>query len=124
MLRIDQRSPVPPYEQIREQVTALVAGGELPPGTRLPTIRQLAGDLGLAGGTVARAYRELETDGVVASRGRHGTVVNERSKSETGPSPQLIQAAKRYAEDVRKLGFEPDDAIAAVRAVFATGRAQ
>ena len=47
------------------------------PGTRLPSIRQLAGDLGLAGGTVARAYRELEQEGVVATRGRHGTVVAE-----------------------------------------------
>ena len=56
-------------------MTALVLAGALRPGARLPSIRQLADDLGLAGGTVARAYRELEADGIVATRGRHGTVV-------------------------------------------------
>ena len=60
ILEVDPRSAVPPYEQLREQVTALVLAGALTPGDRLPSIRQLANDLGLAGGTVARAYRELE----------------------------------------------------------------
>ena len=59
---------VPPYEQLRQGVTALVLGGAVAPGARLPSIRQLAGDLGLAGGTVARAYRELEADGIVTTR--------------------------------------------------------
>ena len=75
ILEVDSRSPVPPYEQLRQHVTALVLGGGLAPGDRLPSIRQLANDLGLAGGTVARAYRELESDGVVTTHGRHGTVV-------------------------------------------------
>ena len=68
ILDVDPQSAVPPYEQLRAQVTGLVTTGGLPPGTRLPSIRQLAGDLGLAPGTVARAYRELEAAGVVATR--------------------------------------------------------
>ena len=75
ILEVDPASAVPPYEQVRQGVTALVLGGALQPGARLPSIRQLADDLGLAGGTVARAYRELEADGIVTTRGRHGTVV-------------------------------------------------
>ena len=75
ILEIDPRSAMPPYEQLRQQVTALVLGGALATGDRLPAIRQLANDLGLAGGTVARAYRELESDGVVSTHGRHGTVI-------------------------------------------------
>jgi DNA-binding transcriptional regulator YhcF (GntR family) len=71
ILSIDPDAAVPPYEQLRQQVTALVIGGALAAGDRLPAIRQLASDLGLAGGT----YRELESDGVVTTHGRHGTVV-------------------------------------------------
>ncbi len=73
-LTIDAGSPVPPFEQIRAQLQAMVDGGALPEGTRLPPIRQLAGDLGLAANTVARAYRELELEGLVQARGRHGTI--------------------------------------------------
>jgi GntR family transcriptional regulator len=73
ILRVDPGSAVPPYEQIRTQVATMAATGVLPVGTRLPPIRQLARDLGLAGGTVARAYRELEAAGVIVTRGRHGS---------------------------------------------------
>jgi DNA-binding transcriptional regulator YhcF (GntR family) len=78
ILRVRTDSPVPPYEQLRAQIATMVASGVLAPGARLPTIRQLASDLGLAGGTVTRAYRELERDGVITGRGRHGAYVRER----------------------------------------------
>ena len=73
IVSVDLDSPLPPYEQIRAQITTMAASGVLPPGSRLPAIRQLAADLGLATGTVARAYRELEAAGVIITRGRHGT---------------------------------------------------
>lgn len=120
ILEVDGRSPVPPYEQIREQVAALVRAGALTPGTRLPAIRQLANDLGLAGGTVARAYRELETAGLVIARGRHGTVVVEPHADARAPSG-LLEAARRYAAEVRRLGRQVEDAVAAVRAAYAAG---
>ncbi|SLK01134.1 GntR family transcriptional regulator [Arthrobacter sp. P2b] len=72
---IDLRSATPPYEQIRSQISSLVAIGDLAPGSRLPTVRSLAADLGVAVGTVARAYKELEAAGVVESRRRGGTIV-------------------------------------------------
>ena len=59
-ITVDITSGVPPYEQIRTQIASLIATGALPAGTRLPTVRDLATDLGVAVGTVARAYRELE----------------------------------------------------------------
>ncbi|MGV8968481.1 MAG: GntR family transcriptional regulator [Cellulomonas sp.] len=74
-LEVDLGSGVPPYEQIRSQVVAHASAGRLRTGDRLPTIRALATDLGVAAGTVARAYRELETNGVVTTRRRTGTVV-------------------------------------------------
>ena len=72
---VDLASGVPPYEQIRTQVVAHASAGRLQAGDRLPTIRALATDLGVAAGTVARAYRELEAGGVVTTRRRTGTVV-------------------------------------------------
>jgi DNA-binding transcriptional regulator YhcF (GntR family) len=86
----------------------------LPVGTKLPTIRQLAADLGLAPGTVARAYRELEAAGVVASRVRHGTTIapaTPTSKAELGT--RIGDAARAYAVATRTLGLSRDEAIAA-----------
>lgn len=68
ILTIDPASAVPPFEQLRVQFRDLVSTGEFTPGTRLPTVRRLAEDLGLAPNTVARTYRELETDGVKIGR--------------------------------------------------------
>ena len=74
-ISVDLGSPTPPYEQIRLQVSALIAAGGLTAGTRLPAVRTLAADLGLAAGTVARAYKELEQSGLIETRRRNGTVV-------------------------------------------------
>lgn len=74
-ITIDLADPVPPYEQIRRQLSSLIAVGVLQPGSRLPTVRSLAADLGIAAGTVARAYKELEQSGLIESRRRNGTVV-------------------------------------------------
>jgi len=75
LLVIDPASPTPPFEQLRAQLLAQMQAGELAAGARLPTVRQLASDLGLAPGTVARAYKELEASGAIETRGRAGTVV-------------------------------------------------
>jgi GntR family transcriptional regulator len=120
ILEIDPDAALPPYEQLRQQVTALVLGGALEPGARLPAIRQLAKDLGLAGGTVARAYRELESDGVVTTHGRHGTVVARPPRRAT-PPPELLDAARRYADQASRANATLDDALTAVRVAFASG---
>jgi DNA-binding transcriptional regulator YhcF (GntR family) len=112
MIGYDPRSPVPPYEQVRAQLARLVQSGELAPGARLPTVRRLAGDLGLAVNTVARAYRELERDGVVVTRGRNGTVV--AGADET----RALDAAAEYAARVRALGLPADRALELVRSVL------
>ena len=75
ILDVDPASPVPAYEQVRSQLAEMILAGALPAGHRLPPIRQLAADLGLAPGTVGRVYQELEASGLVISRVRHGTTV-------------------------------------------------
>ena len=97
-ITVDLRSAIPPYEQIRSQISSLVALGALAPGTRLPTVRSLAADLGIAAGTVARAYKELEAGGLVDSRRRGGTVVTAPAAGAPGsggtvPVPAAVQAA-------------------------------
>jgi GntR family transcriptional regulator len=120
IVHVDPGSPVPPFEQIRVQVTSMVRVGVLAPGTRLPPIRQLAKDLGLAGGTVARAYRELESDGVVATHGRHGTVVQRPPRGRPAPGAEALdRAAAAYATEARRLGAGEAEAVVAVRAAFA-----
>ena len=115
MIGYDPGSPVPPYEQVRAQLARQVQSGELPPGTRLPTVRRLAGDLGLAVNTVARAYRELEAAGLVETRGRNGTVVT------GGDESRAVDAAAEYAAKVRALGLSPERALDLVRAVLNAG---
>ena len=68
--RVLMPSPQPPYEQVRREIVEQVRSGELRPGDRLPAIRAHAADLGLAAGTVARAYKLLEEIGRASCRER------------------------------------------------------
>ncbi|MFN2566144.1 MAG: Clp protease N-terminal domain-containing protein [Gemmatimonadaceae bacterium] len=80
-VRIDDTSDRSIYEQIVAQVQEAVATGRLGPGDRLQTVRQLADELDIAPGTVARAYAELERLGVVVTEGVRGTRVAPRKES-------------------------------------------
>jgi GntR family transcriptional regulator len=81
-LVIHANAPDPVYEQIVRQVHEAVKSGRLKPGTPLPTVRQLAGDLLINRNTVARAYRILEEQGVIATAGRKGTFVRQDAARE------------------------------------------
>ncbi|GAB7183629.1 GntR family transcriptional regulator [Kitasatospora sp. Ki12] len=110
-LSVDPASATPPYEQIRAQIAERARTGELPTGLKLPTVRALAEELGLAAGTVARAYRELEADGVVETHGRRGTLI-----AAAGDTAHRLAAAAaaEYAERAERLGLSHADALAAV----------
>lgn len=118
IVEIDDRSPVPPYEQLRTQIATMIATGVLQPDDRLPPIRQLAADLDLSNNTVARAYRELERDHWVTTRGRHGTIVSVRPSTTVAQDAEaeLDNAARVFAVRVAQLGVSPDDAIQAAHA--------
>jgi DNA-binding transcriptional regulator YhcF (GntR family) len=113
LVSVDTSSAEPPYEQVRRQIAESVAAGRLVAGTRLPPVRRLADDLGLAANTVARAYRELEQAGLVETRGRGGTVV-------TAAGDERREAARAaatvYVSQTRRLGLAPDEIVALVRA--------
>ncbi|WP_104105928.1 GntR family transcriptional regulator [Nocardioides sp. 616] len=108
LAHVDRDDPEPPFEQVRRQIAGKVASGELAPGTRLPTVRALADQLGLAVNTAARVYKELEADGVVETRGRHGTVVR---GSAAAAGAGAVQAADEFVAQCRRLGIQVSDAV-------------
>ncbi len=119
---IDLASAVPPYEQVRTQIAAAAAEGVLQPGHKLPTVRRLAADLGLAANTVARAYRELEADGIVTTQGRRGTFVRSAVVHGDVRTPQRADAeaaAATFTATARKLGLSLAETTRLVEAAWA-----
>ncbi|MFP5310765.1 MAG: GntR family transcriptional regulator [Actinomycetes bacterium] len=121
VVELDAGSPVPPYEQLRAQLEAAIVSGGLAAEERLPTVRQLAGDLGVAPGTVQRAYRELEGLGLVEGRGRRGTVVTPPAtwRSDLDPEEEGRRAAERFVAETARLGLPPARAVELVRSALA-----
>jgi DNA-binding transcriptional regulator YhcF (GntR family) len=109
-IAVDHDVAAPPYEQLRGQIAEEARAGRLPVGYKLPTVRGLAEQLGLAANTVAKAYRALEADGVIETRGRHGTYI----AAGDARSREVAAAAAAYVERTRRLGLDGDAARAAV----------
>lgn len=109
----------PASDQIRDQIRGLVTAGRLAADQRLPSVRQLAADLGVAPGTVAKAYRALEAEGVLVTRVGAGTRVDARAQ----PTPAaVLEAARRLADTSRRAGTDVEEAIAVLRAIWPDDR--
>lgn len=118
-IRIDPADPTPPYEQLRRQLTGLITSGALAEGARLPAVRQLASDLGLAAGTVARSYTELEKTELVVSRRGAGTHVATAPPATTA-SPETVASPQPAAEALETLAI---DAVRRARGLGTTPEA-
>lgn len=106
----------PPSDQIYQQLRGTILAGQLVTGEKLPPVRQLARDLAVAPGTVAKAYKLLEQDNLVISRAGAGTRVS--AKVVTTPSA-VLQAARALAETANNNGLDLDGAMSALRASWA-----
>jgi DNA-binding transcriptional regulator YhcF (GntR family) len=115
VVTVDPRSTTAPFEQVRSQLAAQIGDGTLVAGTRLPPVRRLAEDLGLAVNTVARAYRELETAGLVETHGRGGTVVTAGGDQ---AAARVFAAAQTYARVAHDNGIDAERAVQLVRAAL------
>ncbi|MEU0482026.1 GntR family transcriptional regulator [Streptosporangium sp. NPDC006013] len=115
MIKVDVTSPSPPYEQVRAQLAELIGCGVLEAGARLPPVRQLAADLGLAAGTVARAYKELEQSGHVTAKRGDGTRVLPQSKPRVARADLIRRHASVYLAEVIRLGGSAEEALTALR---------
>ena len=110
ILRVDPGSVAPAYEQLITQLMTAVRSGTLAPGTRLPTVRQLATN------TVARAYKQLEGDGFLATNGRNGTVV---ATPRAAPDDDEVRAAAiLFVGAARRAGLDLPGALGAIRGTW------
>jgi GntR family transcriptional regulator len=123
VIHLDETSPTPKYQQIVEQVRALVATGALPPQTPLPSVRQLASDLGINVNTVLAAYRALEAEGIILLRHGARAVVHPRLARAIEPRLDDVErirtALERTRTDALLLGMSLEDLRALAAKVFA-----
>jgi GntR family transcriptional regulator len=125
VLHVSTSDPTPPYEQLRRQLVDLIGAGRLDRGQRLPPVRQLASDLGLAVGTVARTYRELEAEGLVVTRRGGGTRVSDDAphRSTSALAGELQDLATGLVRQARRLGASDEQIRGALEAVLETSPA-
>jgi DNA-binding transcriptional regulator YhcF (GntR family) len=116
---IDPESTTPPYEQLRRQLAYQIRSGALSVDDRLPTVRQLASDLGLAKNTIVRAFRELEQSGLVAGAGRRGTIVLARGDGPADRQMLLNEAASRLYSEVASLRPTLEEVVSAIKTTMA-----
>ena len=110
---VDPQLETPPYQQVVAQIRAAIERGDLTPDSPLPTVRQLAGDLGIAPNTVARAYGELQAEGWLVGDGRRGTRV-------AGCVPiigrarlrSLRETTEKFIDSLRHRGFTAEEIAA------------
>jgi DNA-binding transcriptional regulator YhcF (GntR family) len=127
VIRIDLDSPVPAYRQIASAMRALLVAGTFPVGHTLPTVRQLAVDLGVHHNTVAEAYRLLADEGWLALRRRHGAIVLDRSRPEAPPEARssLLRQLRELTAQAHAQGLTATaiaDTMRAVAAQLAAGK--
>ena len=115
-ITIDRGLEEPVYAQVAHQVRRLIASGDLGPGMTLPSVRQLAGDLGVNLNTIARAYRLLEGEGFLVIRGRSGvTVAPPAEEVEHSAQAKLMEQMRATLARLRQAGVTTDDLLEVVR---------
>ena len=119
--RLDPRSGIPPYRQLVAQVRQAVLLGILHPGDRLPSVREVVTQITINPNTVHRAYRDLETEGIVEGRQGVGTFISERAQSALTPKRQLAlqEQLLSWLSRARKAGMQDDAIMALVTASLA-----
>ena len=108
VIAINYRDPRPIYEQIQAELRRLMLTGALPPGSRLPSVRELAGQLAINPNTIQRAYRELESEGYilsVAGKGSFVAQVDRLAEQQKKEAPNAFWAA---AQRLRALGLSAE----------------
>jgi GntR family transcriptional regulator len=116
-IQVDKTSGVPIHDQIKEQITGLIHAGQLRTGDQLPTIRALAIDLAVNVNTVALAYRELDGEGVIATRRGEGTFVTQApgaAELKRLRQKKLRDVVQNLIEETRRLGYSPDEVQQAI----------
>jgi GntR family transcriptional regulator len=115
-ISIDRRLSRPVYEQVADQMRELIAAGVLRPGTSLPSVRELASDLGVNLNTIARGYRLLQSEGFLEIRDRAGVVVAPPAeKIGRSPREELLGELRSVLARLKQAGMQKDELLAAAR---------
>ena len=115
LLRLDFHSDVPIYQQIRNQVVAAIASGELKPGERLPTVRALAEEAGINMMTASKAYQLLKAEGYAATGRREGAVVHLPAG---GANPETLEGLRLRICELRLAGMGKEEILALCGKIF------
>jgi len=97
-IQIEPQSDVPIYEQVTRQIIEGIARGEMKPGDTLPSVRNLAADLGVNMHTVNKSYHELEEKGIITIRAKSGAII--RSEEERALTPEQLQLIEKNLKPV------------------------
>ena len=106
---IDKNSTVSIYQQLVNQIMRRVQSGELPAGKKLPTVRELADQIGIARGTVKHAYEELERQGIIKMTRGKGTFVQEQAQQESSAKVRAMNAIEKLLDEMESLSFSPQE---------------
>ncbi len=122
VLRVDPHDPLPIFRQIEAGILRLIASSAFAPGAPIPSVREMAQDLGVNPATVVRAYQALTEDGVLVVRRGEGTFVANAppSLSKRERAAALREAALRYASAALTAGAGSEEAAQSLREAFQT----
>ena len=115
MVTINYKDGRPFYEQVKEDLRRLVVSGALRPGDKLPSVRELAGQLAINPNTIQRAYRELEAEGYICSVPGKGSFVRERSEAAAARKAELLQELTALGRELKLLGASQEELLNALR---------
>lgn len=109
MIAINYRDPRPIYEQIQAELRRLMLTGALPPGSRLPSVRELAGQLAINPNTIQRAYTQLEAEGYVYTVSGRGTFVSEGQEQNRQRRREVTARVLPLMAELRDLGMTREE---------------
>ena len=109
MININFRDARPIYEQVKDGFRQLILSGVLPADAKMPSVRELAGQLAINPNTIQRAYRELEAEGYICSVPGRGSFVRERSDADAARRAELLTQFDALAAELKLLGLSGED---------------
>ena len=106
MISINYRDARPIYTQVKDGLRKLILTGALAPGTRLPSVRELAAELAINPNTIQRAYRELEAEGTILSIAGKGSFASEQPQADAAALQSAIAGFRQAAEHLARVGMQ------------------
>ena len=109
MVTINYRDGRPFYEQVKDDLRRLVVSGALQPGEKLPSVRELAGQLAINPNTIPRAYRELEAEGYIVSVPGKGSFAAQRDNKDDPRREELLTQLQETVRELQWLGMTTEE---------------